>query len=96
MQHAHDTEMVSPLPCRRATGGSTLAPHTSPPRTPAETEAAIETLRRPRMTGPQIAEKLSMPLFAVTSVLKRLGLNRLSKLEPPEPPTGIAGATPAN
>ena len=38
------------------------------------------------MTGPQIAEKLSMPLSTVTSVLKRIGLNRLSKLEPPEPP----------
>ena len=46
----------------------------------------IEALRRLRMTGPQIAEKLSMPLSTVSSVLKRIGLNRLSKLEPPEPP----------
>ncbi len=61
-------------------------PHHSPTRTPAETEAVIETLRRLRMTGPQIAEKLQMPLSTVTSVLKRIGLNRLSKLEPPEPP----------
>lgn len=61
-------------------------PHSSPTRTPAETEAVIETLRRLRMTGPQIAEKLDMPLSTVTAVLKRIGLNRLSKLEPPEPP----------
>ena len=62
------------------------APRTSPHRTPPETEAVIETLRRLRMTGPQIAEKLSIPLSTVTAVLKRIGLNRLSKLEPPEPP----------
>jgi hypothetical protein len=61
-------------------------PHTSPTRTPAETEAVIEALRRLRMTGPQIAERLDMPLSTVTSVLKRIGLNRVSKLEPPEPP----------
>lgn len=61
-------------------------PHSSPTSTPAETVAVIETLRRLRMTGPQIAEKLQMPLSTVTSVLKRIGLNRLSKLEPPEPP----------
>ena len=61
-------------------------PHTSPTRTPAETEAVIEVLRRLRMTGPQIAEKLQMPLSTITSVLKRIVLNRLSKLEPPEPP----------
>ena len=61
-------------------------PHASPRRTPAQTEAVIEQLRRLRMTGPQIAEKLAMPLSTVTAVLKRIGLNRLSKLEPPEPP----------
>ena len=38
------------------------------------------------MTGPQIAEKLDMALSTVTTVLKRISLNRLSKLEPPEPP----------
>ena len=58
----------------------------SPTRTPPETEAVIEMLRRLRMTGPEIAVKLSMPLSTVTVVLKRIGLNRLSKLEPPEPP----------
>ena len=61
-------------------------PHRSPTRTAAEVEAAIETLRRLRMTGPEIAEKLQMPVSTVTLVLKRIGLNRLSKLEPPAPP----------
>lgn len=60
-------------------------PHNSPNKTPPETEAVIETLRRLRMTGPEIAEKLNMPLSTVTLVLKRIGLNRLSKLEPLEP-----------
>jgi len=57
-----------------------------PTRTPPAVEEAIDTLRRLRMTGPEIAVKLSMPLSTVTAVLKRIGLNRLSKLEPPEPP----------
>lgn len=61
-------------------------PHRCPTRTPASVEAVIETLRRLRMTGPEIAVKLSMPLSTVTAILKRVGLNRLSKLEPPEPP----------
>ena len=61
-------------------------PHHSPTKTPPETEAVIETLRRYRMTGAEIAEKLSMPLSTVTAVLARIGLNHLSRLEPPEPP----------
>lgn len=61
-------------------------PHSMPTRTSPETEAAIEMLRRLRMTGPEIAVKLSMPLSTVTAVLKRIGLNRISKLDPPEPP----------
>lgn len=61
-------------------------PHRSPSKTPPETEAVIETLRRCRLTGAEIAEKLSMPLSTVTAVLARIGLNHLSRLEPPEPP----------
>ncbi len=61
-------------------------PHHSPTRTPPATEALIETRRRHRMTGPEIAVKLSMPLSTVTAVLARIGLNHLSRLEPPEPP----------
>lgn len=61
-------------------------PHNSPTKTPQETVDIIEMLRRLRMTGPEIAVKLKVPLSTVTAVLKRIGLNRISKLEPPEPP----------
>jgi transposase InsO family protein len=62
------------------------APRSVPGRTPAETEAAIERLRRLRFTSTRIAAELDLPTSTVCAVLKRLGLNRLSKLEPPEPP----------
>jgi transposase len=62
------------------------APGSVPGRTRAETEAVIEKLRRLRFTSTRIAAELSMPVSTVCAVLKRLGLNRLSKLEPVEPP----------
>jgi transposase len=62
------------------------APNSVPGRTCAETEAAIERLRRLRFTSTRIAAELDLPTSTVCAVLKRLGLNRLSKLEPPEPP----------
>jgi transposase InsO family protein len=46
---------------------------------------AIAALRRVRMTGAQIAECLSMPLSTVSGILTRIGLGKLSRLEPPEP-----------
>jgi transposase InsO family protein len=67
------------------TDGSS-APHEVPGRTPAETEALIEQLRRLRWTSTRIAAELGMATSTVCAVLKRLGLNRLSRLEPPEPP----------
>jgi transposase InsO family protein len=57
-----------------------------PGRTPKATEAAIEQLRRLRWTSTRIAAELGLATSTVCAVLKRLGLNRLSKLEPPEPP----------
>jgi len=60
-------------------------PHTSPTRTPARVEVAVERLRRLRMTSSAIAAKLGMAVSTVCAVLGRLGLNRLSRLEPPEP-----------
>jgi transposase InsO family protein len=48
--------------------------------------AVIAGLRRLRMTGAEIAETLSMPLSTVSAVLTRIGLGKLSRLEPPEPP----------
>jgi hypothetical protein len=47
---------------------------------------AIAALRRLRMTGAQIAELLGMPLSTVSGILTRIGLGKLSRLEPPEPP----------
>lgn len=62
------------------------APKTVPGRTPPAVEAAIETLRRLRFTSTRIAAELGMATSTVCAVLARLGLNRLSRLEPPEPP----------
>jgi transposase InsO family protein len=60
-------------------------PRRSPKRLPAERVRAIEALRRLRMTAAEIAEILSLPLSTVSLWLKRLGLGKRSRLEPPEP-----------
>jgi transposase InsO family protein len=62
------------------------APHRIPHRTPVERVEVIELLRRLRMTGAEIAECLGMALSTVSAVLKRVGLGKLSRLEPLEPP----------
>jgi transposase InsO family protein len=62
------------------------APISVPSRTPEERVELIAFLRRLRMTSAEIAETLSMPLSTVSTVLNRIGLGRLSRLEPPEPP----------
>lgn len=62
------------------------APHTVPSRTPETRVEAIAALRRLRMTGPEIAELLGMAGSTVSAVLDRIGLGKLSRLEPPEPP----------
>jgi transposase InsO family protein len=62
------------------------APKRVPRRTPKGTERLIERLRRLRMTSTRIAAQLGMAVSTVGAVLARLGLNRLSRLEPPEPP----------
>ncbi|MGI8559291.1 MAG: hypothetical protein ACR2ND_13480 [Solirubrobacteraceae bacterium] len=46
---------------------------------------AIAALRRVRLTGWQIAVELEMPSSTVSGILTRIGLCRLSRLEPPEP-----------
>lgn len=61
-------------------------PKTVPGRTPPETETFIEQLRRLGWTSTRIAAELGLATSTVCAVLKRLGLNRLSRLEPPEPP----------
>lgn len=62
------------------------APRRVPCRTPASVERLIERLRRLRMTSTRIAAELTMAVSTVCAVLARLGLHRLSRLEPPEPP----------
>jgi transposase InsO family protein len=62
------------------------APRSIPHRTPDELVEVIVVLRRLRMTGAEIAFCLAMALSTVSAVLSRVGLGRLSRLEPPEPP----------
>ena len=54
--------------------------------TPQATIDRIEALRRQRLTGKAIAAETGVSTATVSRVLKRLGLNRLSALEPAEPP----------
>jgi transposase InsO family protein len=61
-------------------------PHRSPARLPQRKVTAIRSLRRLRMTAAQIAEILSLALSTVSAWLKRIGLAKRSRLEPPEPP----------
>ena len=76
---------------RRAQAGEPLtdrssAPKQIPHRTPKRVVQAIEALRRLRMTAAQIAEVLGVALSTVSLWLKRIGLGKRSRLEPPEPP----------
>jgi transposase InsO family protein len=60
-------------------------PLSSPDQTPAATCAAVAALRRQRYTGKQIAAEVGVSPATVSRVLRRLGLNKLSALEPAEP-----------
>jgi hypothetical protein len=53
--------------------------------TPQAIVDRIEALRRQRLTGKAIAAETGVSTATVSRVLKRLGLNRLSALEPAEP-----------
>jgi|SRR6187200_526666 transposase InsO family protein len=56
-----------------------------PHKTSAERVSAICKLRQLRLTAAEIAEQLRMPLSTVSAVLRREGLGKRSRLEPPEP-----------
>jgi transposase InsO family protein len=60
-------------------------PHRPRQPTPAAVVEEIERLRRQRWTGKQIAVKVGVSPATVSRILRRLGLNRLSALEPAEP-----------
>jgi transposase InsO family protein len=73
-----------------AEGASGLLDRSSRPHrlhrpTPQSVVEQVERLRRQRYTGQQIAAELGISPATVSRVLKRLGLNRLSALEPAEP-----------
>jgi len=70
------------------------APKEIPHRTGPEREQLIAQLRRLRMTGAEIALVLGMPLSTVSAVLTRIGLGKLSRLEPPEPANRYERARP--
>jgi transposase InsO family protein len=71
---------------RSGLGDRSSVPLRQPTKTSDQRVQAIAALRRLRMTGAQIAEVLAMPLSTVSGVLTRIGLGKLSRLEPPEPP----------
>jgi len=60
-------------------------PLSSPGQTAPATCAVVEALRRQRFTGKQIAAEVGVAPATVCRILKRLGLNRLSALEPAAP-----------
>ena len=69
-------------------------PHSSPSQATPAVCAAIEALRRQRHTGEQIAAEVGVSAATVSRILKRLGLNRLSALEPAEPVRRYERAAP--
>jgi transposase InsO family protein len=84
---------------RRAAAGESLQDRSSAPkRVPLRTSRgrveAIAALRRLRMTAAEIAELLGMALSTVSLWLKRIGLGKRSRLEPPEPANRYERARP--
>jgi transposase InsO family protein len=60
-------------------------PHRLYRPTPAVVVEQVEALRRQRWTGKQIAAELGISPATVSRILQRLGLNRISALEPAPP-----------
>jgi len=69
-------------------------PHSSPSQATPAVCAAVEGLRRQRYTGKQIAAEVGVSAASVSRILKRLGLNRLSALEPAAPVRRYERAAP--
>lgn len=69
-------------------------PHSSPSQANPAVCAAVEGLRRQRYTGKQIAAEVGVSAATVCRILKRMGLNRLSALEPAEPVRRYERAAP--
>src|SRR6202167_1351300 len=60
-------------------------PHRLYRPTPQAIVDEVAVLRRQRCTGKQIAAQVGVSPATVSRILRRLGLNRLSALEPAEP-----------
>ena len=71
------------------------APRRCPRKTSAEAIGRIEALRRQRMTGPAIARMLGLARSTVGLILRRLGLGRLSALDPKAPSSATSAPRPA-
>ena len=78
--------------CRRAEAEAPNAlhdrastPHHSPQRLVRYRRRQIEKRRRQRWSSRRIAQYYSLPISTVVTEIRRLGLNRLSSLEPPRP-----------
>jgi transposase InsO family protein len=69
-------------------------PHRSPNRTPEERVQLIVALRKLRMTAAEIAFCTGMAVSTVSAVLRRIGLGKRSRLDPPEPPNRYERARP--
>lgn len=63
----------------------TSRPHRSPRQLPRYQRRQIERCRRRRWSSPRIAQHYGHPLSTVVTIQRRLGLERLSRLEPPRP-----------
>ena len=70
---------------REGLGDRSSRPHRLYRPTPDRIVRRVEALRRERRTGQQIAKELGLSPATVSRILRRLGLNRLKALEPPEP-----------
>jgi transposase InsO family protein len=87
--------------CRRAddTTAATLqdrpsTPHHSPQRLVRFRRRQIEKRRRQRWSSRRIAQYYALPISTVVTEIRRLGLNRLSRLEPPRPVVRYERARP--
>lgn len=70
------------------------APRRCPRRTSAQIVDQVQALRRQRMTGPAIAQALGLARSTVGLILRRLGLGKLSALDPKIPIVRYERAAP--
>ena len=69
-------------------------PHSCPHALPGHVIAHIERLRRQRLTGQAISEALGLARSTIGAVLRRIGLGKLSALEPKAPVIRYERAAP--